>query len=142
MKGLKTLVRMNRLKLEDKQRQLAELEGVANGFRSQIASLEDSVSREADGPAQAPDSAHMIGDFVQAALRRKETLLQSLKEVEEQVAEIRDEVAAAFREIKRFELIMERREAASQREADRRARKTENETALSMFRLRKNTAPV
>jgi len=140
MKGLKTLVRMNRLKLEDKQRQLAELEGVAGGFRSQIAVLEESVSLESGAAEQTPDLGYRLGSFVQATLARRETLRLSLADIVQQIAELRDEVAAAFREIKRYELIMERREEAARREAGKRARKVEDETALSVHRRRRKKA--
>lgn len=134
MKGLKTLVRMNRLKLEDKQRQLAELEGVASGFRSQIAALEDSVSLEAGAAEQTPDLGYRIGSFVQATLARRDTLRQSLDDIVQQIKDLREEVAAAFREIKRYELIMDRREETARREAGKRARKVEDETALAVHR--------
>ena len=140
MKGLKTLVRMNRLKLEDKQRQLGELEGVAGGFRSQIAALEESVRLESGAAEQTPDLGYRIGGFVQASLARRETLRLSLADIAQQIKALRDEVAAAFREIKRYELIMERREEAARREAGKRARKIEDETAMTVYRRGRKAA--
>jgi flagellar protein FliJ len=134
MKGLKTLVRINKLKLEDQQRQLAELEGASNVFRSQIIVMEESMRQESEIADQNPDTAHTVGGFVQSTLTRRGTLQSSLGEIEEQITLLRDAVATAFREIKRFELIMERREDASRRKAGRRERKVEDETAIAVFR--------
>ncbi|MFT5439166.1 MAG: flagellar FliJ protein [Alphaproteobacteria bacterium] len=134
MKGLKTLIRINKLKLEDQQRQLAELEGTSGVFRSQIAAMEESMRRESELADQNPDAAHTVGGFVQSTLARRGTLQASLAEIEKQVTLLRDAVATAFREIKRFELIMERREDAARRKAGRQERKVEDETALAVFR--------
>ncbi len=140
MKGLNTLIRINRLKLEEQQRQLAELEGTSKVFRSQIDAMDESIRRESEIAERNPDTAFTVGGFVQATLARRGTLKTSLAEIEAQVNRLRDAVATAFREIKRFELIMERRAEASRHQAGRRERKVEDETAMAIFRRGQRSA--
>ena len=140
MKGLKTLIRMHRLKMEGQQRQLADLEGASNVFRSQIEAMAENIRRESEIAERNPDSAFTVGGFVQATLARRGTLEDSLAEIELQVNELRDKVATAFRDIKRFELIMDRREQSARREAGRRERKVEDATAMTIFRRGQSSA--
>lgn len=140
MKGLNTLIRVRKLKLEDQQRTLANLENVANGFRAQILSLESNARDEANAVAGHEDTAHTLGAFVQASISRRETLQNSLTEIETEITGIREEVADAFREMKRYEVIEERRQSRLTAATQRRERQTENELGLSIFHRRKGAA--
>ncbi len=49
-------------------------------------------------------------------------------------------IAESFRDIKKFELILERQESRTRLAAGRRERKREDETALSVFQRRQESA--
>lgn len=134
MRGLDTLIRLHKLKLTEKQRGLNELQSVAQGFLAEIQSLEEVAQAEAASPEAAPETAHTLGSFVQASIVRRRTLQESLSGVECQMAAIRDEVAAAFREVKRYELIVAKRSAETALTERRRDRRAEDEIGMTMHR--------
>ena len=111
MRGLGTLIRLHKLKLTEKQKGLNELQAVAQGFMSEIQALEQAAQAEADTSGALSETAHTLGSFVQASMVRRRTLRESLAGVEGQMSAIRDEVATAFRELKRYELISAKRDA-------------------------------
>lgn len=134
MRGLDTLIRLHKLKLTEKQRGLNELQSVAQGFLAEIQALEQAAQAEAASPEAAPETAHTLGSFVQASIVRRSTLQDSLSGVESQMTAIRDEVAAAFRELKRYELIVAKRAAQTAVTERRRDRRAENEIGMAMHR--------
>lgn len=134
MRGLGTLIRLHKLKLTEKQRGLNELQAVSQGFMSEIQSLEQAAQAEAETSDAAPDTSHTLGSFVQASMVRRGTLRESLAGVESQMAGIRDEVATAFRELKRYELIAAKRDAEAALTQRRRDRRAENEIGMTMHR--------
>lgn len=140
MTGLATLVRLHRLKLTDQQRRLAALQAVAQGFRAEIAALDRDTRAEAGGAAGDTETAYTLGAFVQASLARRRTLEGSAAGVEREMAAIREQVAAAFRALKRYELIAEQRQAEARLAQQRRARRAEDEIGMTMHRQKKQAA--
>jgi len=61
----------------------------------------------------------------------------SLAEIKREKGLIRDLVATAFRELKRYELIAERRDADRARFHRKWERRTEDELGMSMFRQKR-----
>lgn len=137
MKGLATLIRLHKLKLTSHQRRLNELQAVAQGFLSEIDGLERTAHAEATSADTSPETAYTLGSFVQASIVRRSTLQQSLAGVDSEMAGIRDEVATAFREVKRYELIAAKRDAQAALMQRRRDRRTEDEIGMSMHRQKK-----
>lgn len=140
MKGLATLIRLHRLKLTEKQRRLNELQAVARDFVNQIAALDRAARDEAGKAAGSPETAHTLGSFIQAQAARRRTLEASLADVEREMAGIRETVAAAFRELKRYELIEAQRAAEVRQVRERRERRSEDEIGMQMHRRREQAA--
>ena len=137
MKGLGNLIRLHKLKLTEQQKKLNDLQAVAHGFEAQIRDLDQSAQDEAARAEGQTETAYTLGSYVQASLARRATLQASLDEINREMGIIRDHVATAFRELKRYELIAERREAEQARTQRKRERRKEDELGLSMFRQRR-----
>ena len=137
MKGLASLIRLHKLKLTEQQKKLNDLQAVAQGFLNEIDGLEQSARAEAASADQNAETAYTLGNFVQASRARRAILQASLTEIEREMGIIRDLVATAFRELKRYELIAERRAADQARAVRKQERNTEDELGMSMFRLKR-----
>jgi len=142
MKGLTTLIRLHKLKLTEQQKELNDLQAVAQGFLGQIEALDQSAQNEADSAEYNSETAFTLGSYVQAALARRAILQASLTEIEREMGTIRDLVATAFPELKRYELISERRAADQLRSQRKQERYTEDELGMSMFRLKGQTGGI
>jgi flagellar export protein FliJ len=140
MKGIATLIRLHRLKLTDRQRRLAALQAVANGFRTEIAFIERRTREEAASLGSAPETAHMLGGFIQASIARRRTLEGSLADIDRDMEAVRRDINAAFQELKKYELIEERRAAEAKKTQRKRDRRAEDELGMSMHRQAKMAA--
>ena len=134
MKGLSNLIRLHKLKLTEQQKKLTDLQAVAHGFQSETEAIDKSAREEAANDEKSAETAFLLGGYVQASLARRATLQASLTEIEREMAIVRDLVAAAFRELKRYELIAQRHEADQARVRRKRERHMENEVGMLMHR--------
>lgn len=137
MKGLKSLIRLQKQKLDDRRQKLVQLQAVAAGFASQIDALERDAKQEAEKAGDNPESVHAIGSFVQATLARRDALKASLIDVQAEVDALQAEISEAFSEVKRFEVVDERRESRALRTRQRRERKTEDAIGLGIYQRRR-----
>ena len=134
MKGLANLIRLHKLKLTEQQKRLNDLQAVAQGFLNELQAIDQRARDEAADAGNHAETAFMLGGFVQASLARRAALQSSLAEINREMGIIRDRVASAFRELKRYELIAERHAADLARSQRRRERRTEDELGMTMFR--------
>lgn len=134
MSGLPNLIRLNKWKLEEHRRKLGDLEGLARSFVDQIRLLEERTLNEGKVALGAPEVAHALGGFVQAALVQRSKLEASLAAVEQEIAEMRDRVSEAFRELKRYEVADARRRDRARIAANRRQRIAEDDIGVEIYR--------
>ena len=142
MKGLANLIRLHKLKLTEQQKKLNDLQAVAQGFLNQIEEIDQSARTEAVSAEQNTETAYTLGNYVQASRAKRTTLQASLSEIEREMGIIRDLVATAFRELKRYELIAESRAAEEAQTRSKVERNREDEIGMSMFRLKKQNGEI
>ena len=140
MKRLETLIRLHKRKLDEKRQKLGQLQGVAAGFVNQIAELESAAASEARVAEQTPETAHMIGSYVQGSLARRDALRSSLADVQAEIDALTAEVTEAYKEVRRFEIIEERQATRARRSLLRRERKAEDEVGAGMYRRNRTAA--
>ncbi len=138
MRGLPSLIRLHKWRLEEQQRKLAQLEALKQQFVARIRILDAEVAAESAAAAGSSETGHVLGGYIQASLQRRRHLEQSAAGVQSQIDEVRDHVAEAFQELKRFELAHEQHLTRERKAAKRRERVQEDELGLNMFRRRQN----
>ncbi len=138
MSGLPGLIRLHKWQLEEQQRKLAELESLKQQFVAGIGKLDAEVAAESASAGAASETGHVLGGYIQASLQRRRHLEQSAAGVQSQIDEVREQVAEAFQELKRFELAQEQQLRRERKAAKRRDRVQEDELGINMFRRRQN----
>ncbi|MEC9249262.1 MAG: flagellar export protein FliJ [Pseudomonadota bacterium] len=108
------LIRLARFKVEELQKQMAELDRSKAALISQIERLEASVPEEQAIATQSKDGYLAYGSYAQAVIKRKDNIRASLSEVEAQSDALRDRLSEAFQELKKYELLEERRVARAE----------------------------
>lgn len=104
MKGLGTLIRYKKWNLDEKRRALSEFERLERNLRTELAGLADELKAEQAAALESTESSYAFADYARAARVRAERLDESLSSVQSQAEAVRDEVAQAFEELKRYEL--------------------------------------
>jgi flagellar export protein FliJ len=105
------LIRLARFKVEELQKQLADIDRVRQSLTDQIERLEASVPEEQAAATESKDGFLAYGSYAQAVIKRKQNIRASMDEVDQQAEGIRERLEAAFRELKKYELLEERRVA-------------------------------
>ena len=137
MSGLPGLIRLHKWQLEEQQRRLAELEGLKQQFVAGMRNLDAEVAAESAAAAGSSETGHVLGGYIQASLQRRRHFEQSAAGVQIQIDDVREQVADAFQELKRFELAHEQQLGRDRKAAKRRERTQEDEIGLNMFRRRR-----
>ena len=103
------LIRLARFKVEELQQQMAELDRSRQSLIDQIERLEASVPEEQAAATEFKEGYVAYGSYAQAVIKRKENIRASLDEVEVQADALRARLSEAFQELKKYELLEERR---------------------------------
>lgn len=103
------LIRLARFKVEELQKQMSELDRSKVALNNQIERLEASVPEEQAVAKESKDGYLAYGSYAQAVIKRKDNIRSSLSEVEVQANALRARLSEAFQELKKYELLEERR---------------------------------
>ena len=120
MKSRETLIRMRRFEAEEKQRTVADLEGMIGEFKRMAADLDLQIQAEQDRAGVNDVTHYAYPTFAKAAIQRRDNLMASVADLEVKLDAARDELIEAFEELKKVELVEER--DASRERATRGAR--------------------
>lgn len=130
MKGLAALIRLHRWRLDEKRRELAELERLEDRLLESVRQLDREVAAEQAFAQQANMGGLSYGGFAAGIIVRRERLAASMAEIRQQMDVKTEEISEVFRELKRYEIARDQREKREQIEADRRAQAALDEVSL------------
>lgn len=119
-----SLIRLARFKVEGLQKQMAELDRARAALSRKSDELEQDVAREQAAVGGDIEGGAAYGAFARAVVERRDNLKRSLAEVDSQAESLRADLRAAFEELKKYELLEERR-VARERDARQRAETAE-----------------
>jgi flagellar FliJ protein len=108
MKSRETLIRLKRFQVDEKRRQVAQIEAMVAEFERMANDLEREISVEQDR-AGIDDPGHFAyPTYAKAAIQRRDNLKRSAQELQGQLEEARAQLADAFEELKKVEILEER----------------------------------
>lgn len=129
MRNMDALVRLARFKVEGLQAQVSELDEARARLEGQIEKLEASVPGEQVAATANRDGFVAYGSYAQSVIQRKQNLRVSIDEVDAQAVRLREELEEAFRELKKYEVLEERRAADARAERAKREQAAMDEAA-------------
>ena len=120
MSKLDSLIRLHERTLDEARRELSRAEAAVASADAAIDALEAEIKAE-----QAAAGADLTGQFGYAnyarqAIARRAELHTAHQQAEVAREQVREKVAVAFAELKKFEITAERRAALAQQEENRR----------------------
>jgi flagellar FliJ protein len=140
MNGLDGLIRLNKWRLDEKRLALAELERLAQRMRDELSSLERELVAEQKIAASSVEAALSYANYANAVIGRRMTLNKSLTEVEGQIRLALDDVAEAFRELKKFDIVKARRDREGAEKVKRFQQAQLDEMGLQLHRRSRENA--
>lgn len=117
MKSRESLIRLQRFQVDEKRRQVTDIETMISDFERMALELDQQIIAEQERTGIDDVTHFAYPTFAKAAAQRRDNLNESAGELQGQLLSAKDELAIAFEELKKVEL-MEAREADRVRVAE------------------------
>jgi phage shock protein A len=108
MKSLDSVIRFQEWKLDEKRRKVADLERLAQSLHDKIARLDLEMRTEQKAASENLLVASAYDNYASEVLKRRQKLLRSLADIEVEMTKAMNEVAAAYGEFKKLDLMRNR----------------------------------
>jgi flagellar protein FliJ len=132
--ALDSLIRVNKYKLDERRRQLAELERLVERLRNESQRLEQELTSEQQVAAASCEAGHSYGGYARDIIERRRKLAASIADAEAQILAARDALSESFREVKRYEITAANRGTRERLAAERKQRIAQDEVAAQIHR--------
>ncbi|RMD63475.1 MAG: flagellar export protein FliJ [Alphaproteobacteria bacterium] len=133
-----SLVRLHTWQLNEKRQRLVGLEELVERMRADLAALEADLASEQRAAGASMEGTMAFPAFVAAALERRKRLRQTIAELEKAVDSAREEVRAAFEELKAYELARDKYARDERLRLSRREQADLDELGATMHRRRRS----
>lgn len=137
MTALDSLIRLNRWQLDERRRQLADLDALADKLRREQARLVEEQRAEQRAASASREAATAYAAYARRLIERRQKLDQSLAAVEGEIALAREALAEAYREVKRYEIAAANRVAKQRQALARQQQRVLDDIGIETFRRRR-----
>jgi len=107
MKSREALIRLNRFRVDEIRRRLKSLDDMRADLTKKMADLETMMQEEQRRAAHRDLGRHSYTSVARSVVARRENIQRSIDEVEKQAATVTEELQAAYRELKKYEIAAE-----------------------------------
>jgi flagellar protein FliJ len=108
MKSREGLIRLKRFQVDEKRRQVAQIEAMIADFDRMAKELDDQIVAEQERSGIHDTSHFAYPTFAKAAMQRRDNLVASTNELKDQLKVAQEECAEAVEELEKYEAIAER----------------------------------
>lgn len=108
MKSRDTLIRLKKFQVDEKRRQVTQLEMMIAEFERMAAELDQQILNEQERAGVHDITNFAYPTFAKAAMQRRDNLLNSANELKGQLEAAQESLQEAFEELKKVELLDER----------------------------------
>jgi flagellar export protein FliJ len=108
MKTRDSLIRLKRFQVDEKRRQLAQIESMIAEFNRMADELDVQITSEQERVGITDVTHFAYPTFAKAAADRRDNLRNSALELDDQLQRAQDELSEAIEELKKFEQLEER----------------------------------
>jgi flagellar protein FliJ len=137
MSAVDSLIRLHRWQLDERRRELADLEALAEKLRQDGVRLVEEKNAEQAIAATSPEALSAYAGYARRFIERRVKLEQSLASVEARIALARDTLAESYQEVKRYEIAANNRAMQQRKRLERVQQATLDEVGIENFRRKK-----
>ena len=114
MKSRDSLIRLTKFQVDEKRRQLAQIEMMVADCERMARELDEQILIEQQKSGIEDVNHYAYPTFAKAAIQRRDNLNTSISELQAQMDAAKDDLAVAIEELKKYELMAERDKARTQ----------------------------
>lgn len=134
MKGLSNLIRLHKWKLDEKRRELTDMEQMRDSFMAQRVDLQQEKQREQQVAGENPDLNFAYSNYAAVAMERLENMQVSISEISQTILSLKDEVSFCYRELKKYEVALDVRDKRIRLAEQRAEQKQIDDLAIDLYR--------
>lgn len=134
MKSRETLIRLRKFQVDEKRRRAAQIESMIAEFERMTADLDREIKSEQDKVGISDPAHFAYPTYAKAAKQRRENLVRSVDDLKTQLDSAKAELAEAFEELKKVELLNERDQANER--AEQNALEQRELDSIGIMRIR------
>ena len=124
MKSREALIRLHRFRVDEIRRRLQSLDTMRADLTKKMADLETMMQDEQRRAAHSDLGRLAYPSFARSVVARRENIQRSIDEVDKQASGVTEELQAAYRELKKYEIAAD---SEAQRDRVEYARKVQAE---------------
>jgi flagellar export protein FliJ len=124
MKSREALIRLHRFRVDEIRRRLQSLDTMRADLTKKMSDLETMMQEEQRRAAHSDLGRLAYPSFARSVVARRENIQRSVDEVEKQASGVTEELQAAYRELKKYEIAAD---SEAQRDRVEYARKVQAE---------------
>ncbi|MBI4183120.1 MAG: flagellar FliJ family protein [Proteobacteria bacterium] len=140
-KDLGALIRLQKWRVDEQRRKLADLLRQAARIEGQRAGLERELKREQKVAGLAVDYSLTYAAYARAVIERRKRIAQALVQVERQIADEQEALGGLFRDLKSFEITQAARDRAERQRIAKLDQAMLDEFGALKFQARGGIAP-
>jgi flagellar export protein FliJ len=107
-KSRKSLIQLRRFEVDERRQTVGDIETMMAELEQMAVDLERQIEVEQERAGVSDVNHYAYPTFAKAAVQRRDNLKTSIKDLGGKLEEARDQLAEAFEELKKIELIDER----------------------------------
>lgn len=134
MKSRESLIRLHRYQVDEKRRNVADIESMIADFNRKAEELDQQIEAEQQRSGVSDVNHFAYPTFAKAAIKRRDNLKVSIEGLEQQLEDAKGELGEAYTELKKYELLHERDEARHRDEVHAAEQSELDEVAATMHR--------
>ena len=108
-KGLEGMIRLHKWQLDEKKRQMFDLERMKDELTAKKNKLANDLKTEQKNILETNVVNINYSNYAASVMERQEVLSKSLSEIDVSILNMKDELSGAFNELKKFETVQERK---------------------------------
>lgn len=120
MKGISTLIKLHKRTLDELRRKMGVLEGQKAQLQETAVRLRKELEEEMKLASKQPEMGSFFGGFAKRIKNRQESIAAEIKKLDGEMAKLRDEIAEAYSELKKFEIAKENAKIKAAEEQNRK----------------------
>ncbi len=134
MRGLPTLIRLNRWRLDEKRRRYTELERSKDDLLAQRARLAAELEAERAVAGASIEASRTYPAYYRNMVSRRDRLADAVGDIQRRLEAAAEEITVAFGELKKFETVQTNLERRQQAEIARKEQILLDEIGIEVFR--------
>ncbi|MBL4601933.1 MAG: flagellar FliJ family protein [Emcibacteraceae bacterium] len=134
-KGLKGIIRLHKWQVDEKRRQITDMEVMRNGLQAKLEKLNTDLEREKEDLAKSKVVNINYASYASAVMKRRENIEASITEVNVSIENMKDELSEAFKELKKYEIVEQRALEREKFEQKKREQERLDEISINMYRV-------